>query len=48
MFFRLLSAAALAATAISVSAVPATAQDKIRWKMQSAFGSTLPHLGPVR
>ena len=22
------------------------AQDKIRWKMQSAFGSQLPHLGP--
>lgn len=24
----------------------ANAQDKIRWKMQSAFGSQLPHLGP--
>ena len=24
----------------------AQAQDKIRWKMQSAFGSQLPHLGP--
>jgi TRAP-type mannitol/chloroaromatic compound transport system substrate-binding protein len=24
----------------------ADAQDKVRWKMQSAFGSQLTHLGP--
>ena len=36
-----LSAFGLAATTGEVSA-----QEKIRWKMQSAFGSTLTHLGP--
>ena len=36
------AAAAVAAAAI---AVPAQAQDKVRWKMQSAFGSQLPHIG---
>ncbi len=25
---------------------PAASQDRVRWKMQSAFGSQLPHLGP--
>src|SRR5262245_40131067 len=33
---------ALALTAVSTDA---NAQDKVRWKMQSAFGSQLPHLG---
>ena len=38
----LLSAMALC----GVMATDANAQDKIRWKMQSAFASTLTHLGP--
>src|SRR5215207_1667996 len=39
----LLSLSALTFTAILTEA---NAQDRVRWKMQSAFGSTLPHLGP--
>jgi TRAP-type mannitol/chloroaromatic compound transport system substrate-binding protein len=39
-------AAAVAAATFIVITLPATAQDKVRWKMQSAFGSQLPHLGP--
>jgi TRAP-type mannitol/chloroaromatic compound transport system substrate-binding protein len=35
-----------AATLAAVIAVPAEAQERVRWKMQSAFGSQLPHLGP--
>ena len=33
---------ALALTAVSTAA---NAQEKVRWKMQSAFGAQLPHLG---
>src|SRR5215510_6529240 len=33
------------AAAFASLASPAGAQDTIRWKMQSAFGSSLPHLG---
>ncbi|OFX00374.1 MAG: C4-dicarboxylate ABC transporter [Alphaproteobacteria bacterium RIFCSPHIGHO2_12_FULL_66_14] len=40
-----LSLSAVAVLAASV-ALPATAQERVRWKMQSAFGSQLPHLGP--
>jgi TRAP-type mannitol/chloroaromatic compound transport system substrate-binding protein len=40
----LLMSAAVAMTA-AVMALPAQAQDKVRWKMQSAFGSQLPHIG---
>ena len=40
------SAACVAAAALVIGAMPASAQDKVRWKMQSAFGSQLPHLGP--
>jgi TRAP-type mannitol/chloroaromatic compound transport system substrate-binding protein len=36
-----LSAASLAATTTEVSA-----QDRVKWRMASAFGSSLPHLGP--
>jgi TRAP-type mannitol/chloroaromatic compound transport system substrate-binding protein len=36
---------AVAALAAAV-ALPAEAQDRVRWKMQSTFGSQLPHLGP--
>src|SRR5215204_1152670 len=39
-----LISAAVAMT-VAVLALPAQAQDKVRWKMQSAFGSQLPHLG---
>jgi TRAP-type mannitol/chloroaromatic compound transport system substrate-binding protein len=39
----LIGASAMALTAM---ATVANAQDKVRWKMQSAFGSTLTHLGP--
>jgi TRAP-type mannitol/chloroaromatic compound transport system substrate-binding protein len=38
-----LGASALALTAVATAA---NAQDKVRWKMQSAFGSALTHLGP--
>jgi TRAP-type mannitol/chloroaromatic compound transport system substrate-binding protein len=37
---------ATSALAFTMLAAPASAQDKISWKMQSAFGSTLTHLGP--
>jgi TRAP-type mannitol/chloroaromatic compound transport system substrate-binding protein len=35
-----------AAALVAAMAFPAAAQDRVRWKMQSAFGSQLPHLGP--
>ena len=35
----------LAALGLTVTFDEATAQEKIRWKMQSAFGSSLTHLG---
>ena len=31
--------------ALAVTATTAEAQKKVRWKMQSAFGSNVPHLG---
>jgi TRAP-type mannitol/chloroaromatic compound transport system substrate-binding protein len=34
-----------AVAALAIGASPADAQDKVRWKMQSAFGSQLPHIG---
>ena len=39
-----LISAAVAMT-VAVLALPAQAQDKVRWKMQSAFGAQLPHIG---
>jgi TRAP-type mannitol/chloroaromatic compound transport system substrate-binding protein len=33
-------------SALAITVMAAEAQDKIRWKMQSAFGSSLTHLGP--
>lgn len=36
----------LSALALTVVTTDANAQEKVRWKMQSAFGSQLPHLGP--
>jgi len=41
-----LSTMSLAALNLTIMSVDANAQDKIRWKMQSAFGSSLTHLGP--
>jgi TRAP-type mannitol/chloroaromatic compound transport system substrate-binding protein len=38
-------AAVMAAVAATVAVQAAHAQERVRWKMQSAFGSTLPHLG---
>jgi len=39
---------ALASAVAVLTAMPDTAdaQDRVRWRMQSAFGSQLPHLGP--
>ena len=34
------------ALAFALTAGDASAQERVRWKMPSAFGSTLPHLGP--
>ena len=36
---------AVVAIAVAAIALPAQAQDKVRWKMQSAFGAQLPHIG---
>ncbi|MCG6875776.1 MAG: TRAP transporter substrate-binding protein [Betaproteobacteria bacterium] len=37
--------AAGAAVILAAAATDASAQKRVKWKMQSAFGSTLPHLG---
>ena len=47
---HLLKAAAIAAVAAITGAAlttAAVAQDRVKWKMQSTFGSTLTHLGPA-
>ncbi|NIM27155.1 MAG: C4-dicarboxylate ABC transporter [Gammaproteobacteria bacterium] len=46
-FRKTLRALALGGTALAVAltASNAYAQGRVKWKMQSAFGSTLPHLG---
>ena len=31
---------------LTMVVIPASAQDRVKWKMPSAFGSQLPHLGP--
>jgi TRAP-type mannitol/chloroaromatic compound transport system substrate-binding protein len=36
---------AVVAMTMAAIALPAQAQDKVRWKMQSTFGSQLPHIG---
>jgi len=36
---------AVSTLAIAISATQTGAQETVRWKMQSAFGSSLPHLG---
>ena len=36
----------LSVLACAAVATDAGAQEKVRWKMQSAFASSLPHLGP--
>ena len=45
---RLFKLGVLGASALTFTllATQASAQDTVRWKMQSAFGSSLPHLGP--
>jgi TRAP-type mannitol/chloroaromatic compound transport system substrate-binding protein len=40
------AALCVSAASLLVLATGAEAQDKVRWKMQSAFASSLPHLGP--
>jgi TRAP-type mannitol/chloroaromatic compound transport system substrate-binding protein len=42
---RLLGAAVIVGGVTLALSVPAQAQRTVRWKMQSAFGSKLPHLG---
>jgi len=44
--FRTLSVLGGAAVALAASSGFADAQERVRWKMQSAFASSLPHLGP--
>jgi TRAP-type mannitol/chloroaromatic compound transport system substrate-binding protein len=48
MSISLLKCGLVAASAMGLAFVSteASAQSKVRWKMQSAFGSQLPHLGP--
>src|SRR6266511_3698919 len=41
-----LGALGLSALAFTLVLTAANAQERVRWKMQSAFGSQLPHLGP--
>src|SRR5436309_2193588 len=41
-----LGALSLSALAFTLVLTAANAQERVRWKMQSAFGSSLPHLGP--
>ena len=43
--YKAILLSAIGAMAVAVSG-PAEAQERVRWKMQSAFGSQLPHLGP--
>jgi TRAP-type mannitol/chloroaromatic compound transport system substrate-binding protein len=44
-YLRLLGCAAIALAMTVVFSTPADAQRTVRWKMASAFGSKLPHLG---
>jgi TRAP-type mannitol/chloroaromatic compound transport system substrate-binding protein len=44
--FVALSAMGLAAFNLAAVSTEAGAQERVRWKMASAFGSQLPHLGP--
>ena len=39
------SALCIAALSFMATTTEATGQERVRWKMQSAFGSSLPHLG---
>src|SRR5262249_37944166 len=36
----------ISALTFTLALSAANAQERVRWKMQSAFGSALPHLGP--
>ncbi|WP_197520946.1 TRAP transporter substrate-binding protein [Bradyrhizobium icense] len=41
-----LSALSFSAVTLAATVTDANAQERIRWRMQSTFGSQLPHLGP--
>jgi TRAP-type mannitol/chloroaromatic compound transport system substrate-binding protein len=41
-----MAGAGLAAISLTVTAGEVTAQERVKWRMASAFGSSLPHLGP--
>ncbi len=43
---RLFAAIAATAATLVIGNSVADAQERVRWRMQSAFGSQLPHLGP--
>ena len=43
---RFIAVAGLAGSVAAVAALDASAQDRVRWKMQSTFGSNIPALGP--
>ena len=45
MYARTLATAGAAVIVTICSSMTADAQDRVRWKMQSAFGSNLSHLG---
>ena len=42
---KALAVAGVAAAVVLTAAVSASGQERVRWKMQSAFGSQLSHLG---
>jgi len=44
-FGKAMGATAAIALTVTMAATTADAQDRVRWKMQSAFGSQLPHIG---
>ena len=43
---RFIAVAGLAGSVAAVAALDASAQERVRWKMQSTFGSNIPALGP--
>ena len=43
---RFVAVAGLAGSVAAVAALDASAQERVRWKMQSTFGSNIPALGP--
>ena len=43
---RFIAVAGLAGSVAAISALDASAQERVRWKMQSTWGSNIPALGP--